>query len=580
MEKLDKKEKNEINKRKTEETNNFNEQKKRKIIFISLVSVIVILVILVCITGFAIANLGNNKIISNVKINNISVEGLTKEEANKVVTEQLNSNLEKDIIFVSENFEYSIKLSQIETKYNIEKAVEDAYNIGRSGNIFKNNFIILRSMIDGNNVNVESSYNEELLNNIVNEISIKIPNAVEQSSYFIENDTLIIKKGKSGNSIEKETAKQEIINRINGNNNEKINLTIIYTEPDKIDIDKIYSEVHKEAKDAYYTKDPFKVYPHVDGVDFDLEAARELLKEDKEEYEIKLTIISPEITTNKIGTEAFPDLLSTFSTKYDASNINRSTNLVLAAQKINGTVLMPGETFSYNNVVGERTMAKGYREANGFSGGKVVGMIGGGICQIASTLYDAVIYANLEIVDRTNHAFSAGYVGAGRDATVSYGTIDFKFKNTRNNPIMIKMYASNGIAKADIYGIKEDVEYEIDIETTILSYMPYSVIYETDNSLAPGQQKVYQNGMQGMKSITYKVTKLNGKEISRTVLSNDTYSAMNKIILQGPEVANNEPEQEQIQEETTYVEPEVQVTVETNIEPIVPEQVQVQNTET
>ena len=560
-------------------------EKNHKTLLILTITAIAILVVLFITTGFALFNIPSTKIMSNIKINNIDVSGLTKEEAITKINSELEKNINNEIVFKDENGIIStITLAEIETTYDIQKAVDDAYNVGREGNIFKNNFRILRSKFSQINIVTEAKYNEELLNSVLEDINLKIPNAVEQSSYQIkeEEEKLVITKGKPGKSIEKETVKKEIIDRIYNIKNEEILLPIIDSNPKEIDIDKIYAEVHKEAKNAYYTKDPFQIFPHENGIDFDLDAAKEILKEEKDEYEIPITVTKPEITTDKIGTEAFPDLLSSFSTKYDASNINRSNNLMLAAKAINGTVVMPGETFSYNRVVGERTTAKGYREANGFSGGKVVGMIGGGICQIASTLYDAAVFANLEITDRTNHVFDPSYVAAGKDATVVYGAIDFKFKNTRNNPIMIKMSVSNGIAKAEIYGIKESIEYEISIESTVLEYIPSKTVYETDNSLAPGQEKVYQRGMKGMKSVAYKVTKLDGKEISRTVLSRDTYQAMNTIILRGPagettvapstpEVPANEPVQPSTPEIPVTPEPE------TPQEPVQPEEPQ--NTE-
>ena len=167
------------------------------------------------------------------------------------------------------------------------------------------------------------------------------------------------------------------------------------------------------------------MHPHVNGVDFaiSIEDAKKLLEEEKEEYIIPLNITEPEITLEKLGKEAFPQLLGTFSTTYNTSNKNRVTNLELASEKIDGTIILPGETFSYNKIVGERTIAKGYKEAAVYSGGKVVDGIGGGICQISTTLYNAVIYANLQITERSNHRFLTSYVTAGRDATVSWGTI-------------------------------------------------------------------------------------------------------------------------------------------------------------
>ena len=514
-------------------TNNIN---KKTVISIICVSVVFLLIFIFSII-FALINLNNTNIISGIKVNGIEMSNLSKEEALKKLKEEANKKLESDILIKAEDFEYGIKLSQIETNYKIEKAIEEAYSAGRSGNIFSNNYEIIKTMMFGKEINLDYTYNEELLNALLSDMNSKLPNAVIESNYCIENDKLIITKGTKGLSINEQELKQEIINEILSNNtNVQIKVQFIEKEPEPINIDNIYAEVHTEPKDAYYTKDPFQVFPHVDGIDFDLEAARELLKEDKEEYEIQLTVTVPNVTTNEIGTEAFPDLLSSFSTRYDASNYPRTTNLKLAMGKLNGVVVGAGETFSYNKTLGKRTAEAGYREAGGYAGGRVVQTLAGGICQISSTLYDAVVYANLDIVERHNHMFLAGYVGAGKDATVVYGSLDFKFKNTRNYPIMIKTSIGNGVAKIDIYGIKETVEYDVDIVTNVLSYTPFRVIYEDDSSLAPGQEKVVQSGMNGCRSITYKVVKdVNGNEISRTVLSSDTYDPMNKIIKRGPE---------------------------------------------
>ena len=508
---------------------------KRNIIILACISTVLLLVFALS-TIFALINLSNANIISGIKINGIEISNLSKEDAIKKLNDIENKKLEKDILIKAENFEYVIKLSQIEANYEMEKAVEEAYKKGRSGNIFSNNYQIVKAMIKGEEINLEYKYSEDALNSLIKSMIAKVPNPVVEANYCIENDKLIITRGTKGSSIDEEIVKQKIINEIlNNNENIEIVVEIIEKEPDEIDIDKIYEEVHTEPKDAYYTKNPFQVFPHVDGIDFDLEVARETVKEYKEEYEIELKITSPKVTTSQIGTEAFPDLLSSFSTRYDASNYPRTTNLKLAMAKLNGVVVASGETFSYNKTLGKRTAEAGYREAGGYAGGRVVQTLAGGICQISSTLYDAVIYANLDIVERYNHMFLAGYVGAGKDATVVYGSLDFKFKNTRKYPIMIKTSIGNGVAKIDIYGIKEEVEYDVDIVTSTLSYIPYKTIYEEDKSLNPGQEEVVQKGMNGCKSITYKVLKLNGKEVSREVLSSDTYDAMNKIIKKGPE---------------------------------------------
>ena len=219
-----------------------------------------------------------------------------------------------------------------------------------------------------------------------------------------------------------------------------------------------------------------------------------------EEYSIPLKILYPSVTTNMIGTEAFPDLLSTYSTNYAVSNKNRTTNLILAANKINGTVLMPGETFSYNKVVGARTIAAGYKEAPIYVSGKVVDGLGGGICQITSTLYNAVVYANLEVTQRTNHQFVPSYVSASRDATVVYGSIDFQFKNNRNYPIKLICSVSGGVANFQIFGLKQEDDCEVEISS-----------YETGRT----STAIY--------SEAYKILKRDGKVIGSELLSKDTY---------------------------------------------------------
>lgn len=508
------------------------ERKTRLIIII--IMIVMILIAGIFSTGFALLNLNSNKILSGISIRGIDVGGLTKEEAINLVNEKLQYEKTKEIKLMADGETTTITLEQIEIEYGIEKAVEEAYKIGKSGNIFENNFTIMKSMKNKQDIALEFQYNEELLNDIIDGIDAKLPNAMIDNTYNIEENELIITRGTPGIGIDKEKAKEIIIEMAKQGEIQDTTLETIKKECPEIDVDKIYAEVYTEPQDAYYTTDPFQIYPHKDGINFNIDEVKEMIKEEKEEYTVKLEITHPKVLTNQIGTEAFPNLLGSFSTKYDASNISRATNLGLAASKINGTVVMPGEIFSYNKTVGKRTVEAGYKEAAGFSGGRVVPMLGGGICQVSSTLYDAVVYANLDIVERHNHMFQLSYIATGKDATVVYGSLDFRFQNNRKYPIMIKASAKGGLLQIQIYGIKEEPEYDIEIVTKILNYTPYKVIYETDSSLAPGRETVAQPGIQGCKCITYKIKKLNGKEVETKVLSSDTYDPQNKVIKRGP----------------------------------------------
>ena len=194
---------------------------------------------------------------------------------------------------------------------------------------------------------------------------------------------------------------------------------------------------------------------------------------------------------------------------------------------------MPGEEFSFNNTVGKRTTSAGFKVATVYSNGQVTTDVGGGICQVSSTLYNAVLKANLEITNRRNHTFTVGYVPIGLDATVSWGSPDFKFKNSRNYPIKIVATTSNKNLYIKIYGMKEEVEYEVELVSYKTGTVPYSTVYTTDASLPKVQTKVVQSGSNGAKSVAYRVLKLNGKEVSRTLLSKDTYSPHNQIIARG-----------------------------------------------
>lgn len=551
-------------------------RKRKKQIVLTLMIVIMILAMGIFCTGFALMNLNSDKILSGISIRNIDVGGLNKEQAIEALNKTLEFEKTREVKLTADGETTTMTLEQIEMEYLVEEAVNKAYEIGRNGNIFQNNFTIMKSMKDKQNIDLEVKYNEQLLDDTIKSINSKLPNSMIDNTYNIEEEELVITRGTAGLALDIEKNKEIIIDLAKKGELTELKLETVHKECPEIDIQKIYEEVYTEPQDAYYTTDPFQIYPHKNGIDFDVaEAKKEIEKEKKDEYVIKLKITEPKVLTNQIGTEAFPDLLSTFSTKYDSTNISRSTNIAIASSKIDGTVVMPGEVFSYNKTVGKRTVEAGYKEAAGFSGGRVVPMLGGGICQVSSTLYDAIVYANLGIVERHNHMFQVAYVDTGKDATVVYGSLDFKFENTRKYPIMLKASAKSGQLRIQVYGVKEEVEYDVEIVTKVLNYTPYKVIYETDSSLGAGQERVEQAGIRGCKSITYKILKLNGAEVSQTVLSSDSYDPQNKIIRRGPTSSTSTaPETpttpEKPTEPTTPVQPETPETPTTPTAPTTP----------
>ena len=533
--------KNEINKeevdiKKTNKEEIQPKKSKKSIVPIVIITILICLALFFSVI-FALININNENILSGISIMNVDVSKLSKEDALKKINEIVASKETEDITLKYGDYETVINGKQFSIKFDTEKAINEAYNVGKDGNIIVNNYNILLTQILKKNIEIPVYYDEDALNKKIEDISSKIPGAVKQSSYYVEDEKLIIVKGTAGIKIKEEEIKKIIIDEIKkiDNKNNIVTIHVENVEPDEIDLTKIRNEIYKEPQDAYVTKNPTKVHPHVNGVDFKItiEEAQKIIQEDKKEYTIPLKITIPKKTISNLGEEAFPELLSTYTTRYDASNYNRSNNLSIAANKINGTVLMPGETFSYNKVVGARTIEAGYKEAGAYAGGVVVQSVGGGICQISSTVYNTALLANLEIVDRSNHQFETSYVAASRDATVSWGYLDFKFKNNRTYPIKITASAKNGVAKVSIYGIKEETEYEVVIQSRILSYIPYSVKYIEDSSLAQGKEVVEQSGHNGCKSEAYRILKLNGQVVSKTLLSRDTYDPMQRIVRRG-----------------------------------------------
>ena len=530
---------------KTKEPSQSSKKSKKALPIIITIAVIIFIAMFFSII-FALLNMNNNKIIEGISVLGIDVSNLTVEEA----TNQINTAIQER--FSDENNTLILKRGEEETSvtantfnatFDVDAAIAEAYNIGRDGNIITNNYAILWTKMAKKDIQPTLYLDEELLNSTIKDISTKMKDRVVENSYYVEDEELIIVRGTAGYIIKEDELKNKIHDQISNIhvNYQVVEIPVEYKEPDSIDLQKIRNEIYKEPQDAYVEKNPTTVHTHVNGVDFgiSMEEAEELIKEDKEEYTIPLKITEPEKKLEDLGEEAFPDQLATFSTIYDASNYNRSTNIELAAEKINGTVVMPGENFSFNTVVGKRTVEAGYKEGTAYIGGKVVPDIGGGVCQVSSTLYNTALLANLEIVERSNHLFLTGYVAASRDATVYYGSLDFIFKNTRSYPIKVVASAENGVCKISMYGIREETEYEVIIQSKVTSYINYTTSYENDSSLEKRKEVVEHTGVNGCRSEGYRILKLNGKVVSQTLLSKDTYSAREKIVRRGTKQVSN-----------------------------------------
>lgn len=509
--------------------------KKRSKVFIIIALILLCILVIAFTTVFGLLTLWSDKIVSGISIYNVDVSSLTIEEAKQKLNEYIQSKADKTITLVHNDFSGTVTLSQLNIDFDIDNAVSEAYTYGRSGNIFENNFQVLDIMYYKKNITPKLSQNDEIINKLATNLNQNFTDLFLDPSYYIDASNLIIVNGKDGIATDEKGLLNELILSLEKSLEDDIviDVPVLPVSAKPVDIDTIYKEVHKDPTDAYYMTDPYIVYPSSTGIDFNisLEDVKKMLQTEQEQYTIPLKTLYPKVSTNDIGVEAFPNLLSEFSTSFASSNSNRSTNISLAAAKINGIVLMPGDTFSYNQTVGQRTTSAGFKSAPAYLNGQVVQETGGGICQVSSTLYNAVLYANLEIVERQNHTFKPTYVKPGLDATVSWGGPDFKFKNNRDYPIKIVTDTSGKIVRTYIYGLKKDSDYVVKLRADYLSTVYPKTVTNYTSSLAKGVKRTVSGGSSGCKTATYKILyDQSGNYISTEKISSDTYSAHNTVV--------------------------------------------------
>jgi len=514
-----------------------------------------------------------DRIYRGIYVKDIYVSGLTTDQAVKLVKDTYEPRL-KSMRINLKTGELSEKVEPISlvNSLNVEKSVESAFNEGRTGNLISRLFEIASISIKGKSVQLNYDYDEEKLQQIIGRYVSRINKKLEQNTYKILEDKIVINIGKSGQYIDEAKLRNQIIESVENMESVELDIPIVVMQPDPLSIDNLHTQIFSQEKDAAIKVKNHKVtiVPSVLGRDFDIQYAKNLLENKKNQegssFEIPLKITYPKKVEQDLKDSLFKDELSSFSTKYNKWDKDRSNNVVLAASKINGVVLGPGDVFSYNQIVGQRTVEQGFKKAHVYMGGKIVDGLGGGICQVSTTLYNTVLFANLEVVERRNHNMLVGYVPPGRDATVSYGSIDFKFKNNYKAPIKILSAASEGKISIKIMGTNEYPGRKIELETEILSssYLPEKII--DDPTKLVGYYEVVQKSMRACKANTYKIIKQDGKMVSRKLISTNKYNPLQKTIIRGTKKKTVENQKPKPKAAPTPI-PKTQTEVESQTEP-------------
>ena len=251
--------------------------------------------------------------------------------------------------------------------------------------------------------------------------------------------------------------------------------------------------------------------------------------------ELEVENIQPTLMKEDIASKY--GMITSAITNASSSNKNRLTNIRQAMKLINGTRLAPGETFSFNETVGKRTTERGFKVATAYSSGEVTEEVGGGICQVSTTLFNAAVKADLEIVERHNHSLTVGYVDKGKDAAVNWNSQDLRFKNTTDDDIYICCYLTDDKrVRVGIFGMLIENGETITVEGVTNDTIPYETNYQLSFELLPGQTRVVREGKNGYTASAYKIRwDARGNQISKELLCKSRYKAVNAIVEHGPE---------------------------------------------
>ena len=476
-------------------------------------------------------------ILKGVSMNGVDLGGLTEKQAGLELTQQY----EKDYV------NRSLTMKALDTDYRIPmysslsfddvQAAYKAFNYGHA-NFFLRGFQLLKALAFGEKMHYYPAItNQAALDGELDKSGLSTLNTTVQTSYELKEDELQFSMGKTGYSVDMKGLKTAIGDAVAKDDYETaIEAPLIQGTVEPVDMEAVYKEIHKVKREATLTvKDKtYKIVKSVIGIDFDRESAKQAVEAAEEGDLVHVEIVkdTPAINTKDLKKHLFEKAVGSCTTNVSGSYA-RVSNVRLAAKTINGMILLPGEEFSYNGAVGKRTAERGYQKAPAYSDGKSVMELGGGVCQVSSTLYKAVVLANLEILEHHNHTYESAYIGLGMDATVSWDGPDFRFKNNSTYPVKIVADYNDGALTCKIRGAKLD-DHEVQFVAEILKTIPYKTTYEKDKKLAKGKTKVVQSGHNGYVVQTYRIiVDSSGKQISKEKEDKCNYTKKDAIVLKG-----------------------------------------------
>lgn len=438
---------------------------------------------------------GTDTIFPHVTVDGVDVGEMTLREAELVLAASGSAQGRDTTVTVELPMDCSFTVTSDDAGLgsNGESGAGAAYNYCHDGGMFKNLITYVKCLVSGAELTGgdKSAIDEQAVRGIINDAVEECRALLMGNEVTIGEEEITIVKGAGTVELNADELYDLVAAALAAGDSEPIVYEPSSGDAD-IDLEELYDQIFKEPVDAKFDAESGTALASENGISFDLELAQRLWDEAKpgDTIVIPLIITEPEIKTEDLSANLFSDCLAQKSTSLGGSSAARINNITKAAAAINGIILNPGEEFSYNAALGQRTTEAGYQGAGAYSNGKVVTEVGGGICQVSSTLYYCALYSNLEITQRTCHYFAVSYLPSGLDATVSWPSPDFKFKNDRNYPIKIEAYTdmTSYTVTVKIWGTDEDGSYvEIQIETWATAKgtgaTTYRLVYDANGNL-------------------------------------------------------------------------------------------------
>lgn len=527
--------------------------KKRKTGVITAVVIIVILLVgvtaLVLSLGFFVRNL--DTVYPNVWADGIKLSGLTLEEAR---LELIGSGYESNASNVSatinfpDHSSFTITGDEVGFTLNAFDAAQAAYDFGRDGGNFQRSITYIKALLSRTDLSDLSAgnFDANYVRGVASEYTKRFNDALVEDFFDIDASYITVVKGTGVKPANEQSVFDLVVDTLMKAMEQQAHLTVEYIpealEAIDVDLDLIYRTIYVAPVDSTYDPETFGATMSSNGVGFDIAAAQAKLDNAAvgERVSIELIAIEPEVNQEMVESMLFRDILSERTTNV-AGTSNRRHNVQLAASFINGLLMNPGDVFSFNGIVGRRTEERGFKEANAYASGGIVQEIGGGICQVSSTTYEAVLYADLAVVERREHGMTVSYIQLGNDATVDWSSIDFKFRNSTDYPIRIEAGVEGRELTVRLIGTKLDSNY-IKIEYEEISRTPYEEITREDPSVRQGQTVVDNPGYVGHVVDTYKlIYDSEDNLLSRSLVVRSRYRMVNRVILVPVPVEETEP---------------------------------------